>query len=232
MTVAETEIKSHTRPLQHRMQLMDALRIVNGRPQTAARKLNVSFVCGFTPLHLKTFLSAYLQVLCPDRSIQLHTGLYGDVVGNLERAGEARVDAVAVALEWPDFDARLGIRAAVSTPPQIDDVRESVANQSDRIQHVIEERLAGKRVALSLPSLPVRFVSGRPKWLLNGLDVVLLKCVADFATWASEHKHIKLLSPARLDELSPSDARWDVRSELTSGFPYQLNHASILADLF
>jgi FkbH-like protein len=232
MTVTETEIRTGSHPHRQRMQLMDALRIVNKRPQTTSRTLNVFFVCGFTPLHLKTFLSAYLQVLCPDRSIQLHTGLYGDVVGNLERAADAEADAVAVALEWPDFDGRLGVRAAVSTQPHIDDVRHSIENQSHRIQRVIEERLAGKKVALALPSLPIRLVSTRPKWLLNGLDAVLLKCVADFAMWASEKPHVRLLNPAQLDELSPSDARWDVRSELAAGFPYQLNHASILADLF
>src|SRR5205814_871980 len=108
--------------------------------QQGLRPLDVFCVCGFTPLHLKTFLAAQLQLLCPDRRIQVHTGLYGDVCGNLERAAKAAPDAVAIVLEWPDFDPRLGIRAAAAATPSQDELQESVCRQMQRIQETIDQQ--------------------------------------------------------------------------------------------
>ena len=42
---------------------------------------------------------------------------------------------------------------------------------------------------------------------------------------------VKLVGSDRLDGLSPAGERLDVRSELQSGFPYKLPHASIMAEL-
>ena len=69
---------------------------------------NITLACGFTPLHLQTFLAAHLQVALPDRRVEIKTGLFGDLAGTLERA--AGSDAVAIVIEWPDLDARLGYR--------------------------------------------------------------------------------------------------------------------------
>src|SRR5204863_9577670 len=47
----------------------------------------------------------------------------------------------------------------------------------------------------------------------------------------SAHRRVRLLSSRRLDELSPLARRFDVKAEITSGFPYSLEHASSLAEL-
>jgi FkbH-like protein len=213
------------------LKLIEALKIVESQQDTGPRRLDVFLVAGFTPLHLKTFLEAYLRLRSPDRQVQVRLGQYGDVSGNLERAANAAPDAVAITLEWPDFDPRLGIRAASGSAPTYDDLRESMSRRSRRIQEIIEQRLEQTPIALSLPTIPARPICSHPGWLVNPLDTVLLKCSADFAQWASERKHIRLLNSARLDAMSPPNVRWDARSELAADFPYQLNHASVLSSL-
>jgi len=211
------------------MKLIEALNILKSEPPKAPQ-LNVYLVSGFTPLHLQTFLAAHLQLLCPDRQVQIQSGLYGDLPGNLERAAATSPDAIAIALEWQDLDPRLGIRA-VGHDSSTGDIKEDVSRQLHRIQQSIDKSHADITVAISLPTLAAYTSSAYPAELASELDAFLLQSAGDFAVWASERKNIRLLNPRRIDELSPSD-RWDVRSELSTGFPYQLNHASILGDLF
>ena len=42
--------------------------------------------------------------------MQLDTGLFGDLRGNLERLGKRPSEVLFVVLEWPDLDPRLGVR--------------------------------------------------------------------------------------------------------------------------
>jgi len=213
------------------IKLIDALNIVKTAPRQEAQALNVYLVCGYTPLHMQTFLTAHLQLRSPDRSVQVQTGLYGDIAGNLERAAEAGRDAVALVLEWPDFDPRLGIRAAVSRTPSLEELQDSISRKAQLIQHVIETRLPNTTIAVSLPTIAARTDVAQPCWLTTGLETMLTRCIADFKTWALGHKSVRVLSSQRLDALSPSNIRSDVRSEMTAGFPYQLHHASVVADL-
>jgi hypothetical protein len=67
------------------MALIDALERLKTPIAENARLLRVFLACGFTPLHLETFLAAHLRNLCPDRRVELQSGLFGDLVGNLER---------------------------------------------------------------------------------------------------------------------------------------------------
>ena len=92
------------------MKLVDALKIVQQTSPGDSAPLNVALVCGCSPLHLKTFLAAHLQILFPDRRVDVQTGLYGDTLGSLERLSKAPLDGAAVLLEWSDLDPRLGIR--------------------------------------------------------------------------------------------------------------------------
>jgi len=88
--------------------LAEALNIVRNAPSEAG-SFDVMLACGFTPLHLRAFLCAHLQQRLPQRSVRVGAGLYGDLLGTLERISGESVQAVAIALEWPDLDPRLGI---------------------------------------------------------------------------------------------------------------------------
>lgn len=212
------------------MKLIEALTIIRAAPQQAAQQMNVYLATGFTPLHLQTFLAAHLQLLLPKRQITVHTGLYGDAAGNLERAADQMPDAIALALEWPDFDPRLGIRTVGHASPSENEIRHNVERQRHRLQEIIEQRLPDSTIAVCLPSIAPRLLGPQPGWLTAEVDAILLKCNADFAGWAAGKKNLRLLSQQRLDQVSPSNTRWDIGGEISSGFPYSLNHASILAE--
>ena len=91
------------------MRLGEALQII---AQTAGeRKMSVHLLCGFVPLHLRTFIKAYLALRFTGASINVRTGLYGDLEGNIQRARENGGDGAIAVIEWSDLDQRLGFRA-------------------------------------------------------------------------------------------------------------------------
>ena len=72
---------------KHSMNLLDALELLKqpiSEPAPVSDR-ELFLACGFTPLHLKTFLAAQLRLCFPRDHIEIRTGLYGDLVGNLER---------------------------------------------------------------------------------------------------------------------------------------------------
>ena len=97
--------------------LKEALPLTRRTPPPGARRLAVHLACGFTPLHLETFLHAALVQSAPDRAIAVQTGLFGDLCGNLERLQPGAVDVCVAQLEWSDLDSRLGLRSLGSWQP-------------------------------------------------------------------------------------------------------------------
>ena len=67
------------------MTLVDALRIVNARAPNATRR-RFTLACGFTPLHLKTFLAAQLTERTSSERIDVEVGFFGDVPGTLQNS--------------------------------------------------------------------------------------------------------------------------------------------------
>jgi FkbH-like protein len=215
-----------------RMTLVEALEHVN-RPVTEnATPLRVFLACGFTPLHLETFLAAHLRNLYPTSRVELKSGLFGDLVGNLERLRLGDHDALAVVIEWPDLDSRLGVRSLggweVEKLPDI-------ANSANRIL----ERLtfALKRVAFNLPTcvclptlpLPPLFHTGTDRSSVFELN--LRRNLASFAEEISIEPNVSVVNGQQLDENSPLGSRFDIRAEITQGFPYKGSHASIIGEL-
>jgi hypothetical protein len=78
------------------MKLAEALRILQREVVPDRMPFTAYLVCGFEPLHLKTFLAAQLQDRFPHYGISIATGLYGDCLGNLKRLQKTKVDAGAV----------------------------------------------------------------------------------------------------------------------------------------
>src|SRR5712691_11459908 len=101
------------------MKLAEALRIVQAAPSADASKFSVYLACGIFPLHLTTFLAAHLRERLPNQAIEILTGLYGDLPGNLESLRKSSADAAAVVIEWSDFDPRLGLRRLGGWGPNI-----------------------------------------------------------------------------------------------------------------
>jgi|SRR5580658_6988638 FkbH-like protein len=213
------------------MKLIEALNILREEQPQDTQAFRLSLVCGFTPLHLATFLNAQLRLLLSGRRVELlSAGLYGDFLGNLEKAGESEADAIV--MEWGDLDSRLGIRGLGSwAPKNLDDVIRNVRAQASKVRQAIEANSANKCVAVSLPTLPLPPVSFAPGWQASAFDLELRACISSLALELARVANVRIINPERLDRLSPLSERLDIKSELVSGFPYKLPHASTVAEL-
>jgi FkbH-like protein len=209
------------------MRITDALKIINGAPKDA-KPFEVTLACGFTPLHLQTFLAAHLQQAMPDRRVAISTGLYGNLAGTIEGIKEGAGNNLAISLEWSDVDPRLGYRSPVvwdSTTVQ--DIESSVPRALERLANAIRAVPSGT-VVLSIPTLPLPPLFHTPSWMMSDLEIVLNKAVAEFTAQMAA-RGIPVVNPTTLAEMSPPGARYDLKSDLTFGLPYSLDHADKLA---
>ncbi len=210
------------------MTLAEALKTIQS-PPSGAPPLPVALLCGFTPLHLETFLRAYLTKLFPGRSACVRTGLFGDLAGNLQRAAD--VSAAVVVIEWNDLDPRLGLRRLGGwQPSQLADILEEV----NRSCEILRDRIAAPAtkfpLVVSLPTLPLPPVSWTPLAQASEFSLELHSRVAAFGVALSKTAGVRILNRQRLDVLSTSH-RLDVNADLSAGFPYTLAHASALAEV-
>jgi FkbH-like protein len=214
------------------MKLIDALNIINRSAAAGAEVFRVGLVCGFTPLHLQTFLHAELQSLFPDRRVEPTSGLYGDVTGTLESLKREQLDAVVLALEWPDLDARLGIRQMGGWgPSNLDAIVERTQLFLLHVQRLVEQISRLVPVIISLPSLPVPPLFFTAGWQASSIELKLKGLISEFVVALSQIDQVRVLNQDRLDQDSPLSSRLNVKSYWASGFPYHLSHAGAMARL-
>ncbi len=214
------------------MNLLDALELLKQPISEPASDREISLECGFTPLHLKTFLAAHLRLCFPKDRIAIGTGLYGDLVGNLERLRPLDGLMVCVVIEWADLDPRLGIRSLGGwRSANIPDIVDSARRQSERLADRIQQLADKAPIYVSTPTLPLPPIFTTRGGQAHHYECQLWDIAASLATSLSIHRRVRLLSSRRLDELSPLARRFDVKAEISTGFPYSLEHASRLAEL-
>lgn len=213
------------------MKLMEALEIVREPQPPEAKALALCLVCGFNPLHLKTFMEAEVRRRM-SRKAEIHSGLYGDFWGNLDRAKEMDRDAVVITLEWADLDPRLGIRSLGGWSPSIlPEIVEGSKRRGEQLTAAARNFAQHSPVVISFPTLPLPPAAFTPGWRASALELGLESIVANIAAEMTQSENIRVLSQSHLDELSPFVERTDLRSEVATGFPYSLKHASIMAEL-
>jgi len=159
------------------------------------------------------------------------SGLFGDCLGNLERlaASEPLPEAAVLALEWPDFDPRLGLRNIGGwRPSDLADISATVASQVERFAAAIARVATHVPLRVSLPTLPLPPVSYFPSGQSGAFDLGLRARVLELGALAAQNANVALVNPQRIDRTSPLEQRGDVVSDLSSGFPYSLSHASAL----
>lgn len=211
------------------MKLLEALKTIKSSQPTDAPAFSVGLCCGFTPLHLETFLAAHLSLVHPERAVRVTTGLFGDLAGNLDRLSSSGCDAVVIALEWSDIDSRLGLRSAGGwLPESLPDILKTARLQLDRITGAIE-KLRGGITVVSLPTLPLAPVAYTTPSRVSSFEAELRSYAAGFASRMASTNSIVVLNQQMLERVSPAAGRFDVKSELISGFPYTLEHADALA---
>ncbi|MGC2659374.1 MAG: HAD-IIIC family phosphatase [Bryobacteraceae bacterium] len=212
------------------MRLGEALQIA--AKATGEKKVGVHLLCGFTPLHLETFVKAYLAQRFPNATPAVSTGLFGDLVGNIRRSREKGGDGAIVVIEWSDLDQRLGLRASAGWSLQtLDDI----VIQVEQRCRVLEQRMAdlaeAMPVALVAPTLGLPPLTLSPPGQTSVHELQLNAMLAEFLQRVCGHKEIRLVSDAYLAIRSPYAGRHDVKMDLNAGFPYAMAHADTLAEL-
>lgn len=212
------------------MTITEALRITQSVPRDA-RPFAVTLACGFTPLHLQTFLAAHLQQTLADRKVRITPGLYGNLVGTLETISDASPpDGLVIALEWPDLDPRLDYRGAGSwSVTAVNDIVASAQTMLHRIANALLRIPAGPRIALSLPTLALPPLFHAPGWQASQHELALEAGVLRFAADIAQAGRIAVINSQRLAEESPAAGRLDLKSDLYTGLPYTIEHADRLA---
>jgi FkbH-like protein len=214
------------------MKLIEAFEILRKPAPVGAQRLTVGLVCGFTPLHFKTLLTARLRLLAPDRQIEIETGLYGDFLGNLNRLESLDCDAGVIVLEWTDLDPRLGFRSLGSwAPSSFPDILENIKVNCSQIERGIQTLSKDLPLIFSAPTLsfpPIATTSSRE---CGAIELQIKSLVASLAASVAQTTHVRVVNPWQLDLRSAPGERFDVDSELVSGFPYKLMHAAVLAEM-
>ena len=214
------------------MKLADALDLSNRLNEHPTGATRVWLICGFTPLHLSTFFKAHAHLRLAEQSVEVITGRFGDLAGNIERAIEQPVGETAVVLEWTDFDPRLGLRGvggwSVRALPDIEfEVKKRLAQFGSALDRLSQKSL----IALSGPTLPLPPLAYTSAAQETAFELRLRAMTESFLAEAAQNHSIRILSQAALDVESPVGQRLDVGLELAAGFPYTLRHADAVADL-
>jgi FkbH-like protein len=214
------------------MTLVEALETLKREQRADSPAHRILLACGFTPLHVKTFLAAELTSRIPTRRIEITTGLFGDVAGALAGVGPDQYDGVAVFIEWSDLDPRLGLRTLGGWKTRdLADIATSARRKLAMISPAVLAAAKHSVVVFSLPTLPLPPLFFTPNAQASAAEMDIRKAVAECAATLAQTPGIRLVRPQAIDQLSPLPERFDPKTEIDLGFPYRLPHASRLASL-
>lgn len=211
------------------MTLQQALSLIKERKGRGEKRVHF-LVCGFQPLHLRTFLTAYLNQIRPDGHFDVETGLYGDFAGNLGIAASSNATGAFVAVEWSDLDPRLGLRAAGRWTNAVKtDIAAGVRQQSEKLLGLLSGLAARIPLALAPPTLPLPPIGSTIRAQSSTFELELRRSLGEFLLDAAKIPGVRIVDSERLDAASPRDSRLDPKMEFLAGFPYSISHAAAMA---
>ena len=212
------------------MKLAEALRVIHQAQRSESPPCQVYLACGFEPLHLLTFLNAHCSLARPDRHVTLRRGSYANLTGNLESPAARESENVAMVLEWPDLDPRLGLRMpALWNADTMREISVESARRLARLEHALEG-LRHQSVIACAPTLPFPPAALVAPWLASELELDLEYQLSSFRQ-RTRGLGVKWLSTGALGAVSPGTSRYDCKGDFSSGFPYSMTHADELAGL-
>jgi FkbH-like protein len=214
------------------MKLIDALELLRRPISDDAPDLKIFLACGFTPLHAQTFLAAQLRTLFPQHNIEIKTGIFGDLRGNIEHLVPSGFNSLVVIIEWGDLDPRLGIRSLGGwRPANLSDICDSSNQAASRLEAALQQASRFVPTVVCMPTLPLPPMFWTLPAQESSFETQLHSAVASLASSLSQEPGIRIVNAQLLSEISASSGRFDAKSELVSGFPYTLSHASAVAGI-
>ena len=212
------------------MKLTEAFRIIREPNNEPGQPVDIFLACGFTPLHLETFLVAHLKRSIPAAKPAIKSGLFEDLAGNIKRLAGSNFETGVIMIEWQDLDPRLGIRHLGGWKPEdIKDIVKCVKEQIGSLETAILSCPTTCSVVISLPTLPIPPISYQPKSEIDFLKRHLSESITLLVNHLGEKINLKILDSLNLEGLPSIRRRLDVKNTLETGFPYSLEHASALA---
>jgi FkbH-like protein len=189
--------------------------------------------CSTTTASLETLLHGYLLKASPDARAELATGLYGDLLGSLERLDPNTIVGAAIICEWFDLDPRLGFRRLGGwSPSQFEDILKTSESSAARLRAALE-RIAGSiPVALCLPTLPLPPLGITVPQQASAFELELRRLALELEVWAASQPRVRVVSQSYLDRMSPPAGRFQLKAEISHGAPYSGAHADALAEFF
>lgn len=211
------------------LNLRDALNLATPPARTDQdTEYAIGLACSFTPLHLETFIRAYVLQRRSATSVRFESGIYGDLPGGLSRIADTRTRACVAVVEWQDLDPRLGFRENVHAPfADVDDVCATARLRLDRLVVRLEDLGTRTPVALVLPTLDLSPVYGGSRHRLSLLRARLDLVLAEFAERLVTAPGLSIVSNGNIADTHAN--RRDLRMDIRSGFPYSVDHASAVA---
>jgi hypothetical protein len=199
------------------MKLVEALKLT-ASPAVGGPPKRVLFATGFTPLHLGTYARAHLAAR-GEPGVALQPGVFEDLVGTVERAVAEPFHAAAVVIEWADLDPRLGTRRNGGwKPADAADVVGSAERTFARLAAAVRALAERCAVAVVLPTLPLPPLFHTAGWQLSPAEAALRAVVAGAGRELTAVPRVRVVGPHRIDAQSPISNRFDLRSELATGF--------------
>jgi FkbH-like protein len=213
------------------VKLIEALKLARGPVPETARETKIFLACGFMPLHLQAFLTAEMRMRMPENRTTINTGLFGDLCGNIERVDPNKIDFLAVVVEWGDFDSRLGLRTLGGwRPSQMGDILESANRTAARLKSGLIAASHSVPTILCMPTLPLPPIFSCSPAQAGTAETQLRHVAASLALSLSQESGIRVVNGQALDEVSPLNGRYDLKSDVLAGFPYTLPHASAIGE--
>src|SRR5579863_2840962 len=214
------------------MNLLDALERLKRPVPDGSRSLRVFLACGSTAVHLETFLAAHLSERCPAFQVEVRSGVFGDLAGNVQQVKTEECDGLAVVIEWQDLDSRLGVRTLGGWQvDKLPDIVASVERSLDRLAAIVTRVSASVPTCLCLPTLALPPLFSTTTRQSHPLELSLHRKVASFAETVSANRLVTVVSAAHLDRISPIENRFNLRTEISQGISYKPAHSSAVAEL-
>jgi FkbH-like protein len=214
------------------MKLIEALEILRRQADKKGPRAKIFLATGFTPLHLPTFIEAHLCAKSSALQVEIKTGLFGDLIGNIERVDPSTIDSLVVPIEWGDLDPRLGSRSLGGWQPgDVAGVVESAGASADRLKRALADVAMRVPIVACLPTLPLPPMFVTRPIQAGAYETQLCSIAASLAESLSALRDVRIVNSQHLALTSCPASRYDIKSDLNTGFPYTLAHASILGEV-
>ena len=212
------------------MNFLSALELIRCQVLDGTTSRKLFLACGFTPVYLPVFINAELIALQPNRKNEIKFGLFGDLLGNVQRGQASDSEALLVVVEWSDIDPRLGVRTLGGwRTSDLPSILSAAEQQLARLSDALAAAANRVPIALSFPTLPLPPLFYARNIQATAEQVRLQEIVAACEAHLVSLKNMRIVNSESLLEASPFASRFDVKSEIVNGFPYTLSHASVVA---